>query len=350
MGSVDERKRIIIAGAGTGKTTLLKDIAIERSNEQRVLYLTYTIANAGEFKAAIIAELGHLPVTITIMTWFSFLLVHGVRPYPAEKFSHRIERIQFNKGKVRQRSGIRRGDEDYYCPERGTIYRSRLSDLTVLCDKQWDGAVTSRICAIYDTILVDEGQDFAGYDYDILASLMQESQEMVIVGDPRQQTYRTNDESKHSGVSHVFEFLNTQCGYTPDTTTLNTTYRCSKAVIDRANSLYPDLPQVEPYAERELGDTGEIRVFNKTGFEAWARTRIQHITVLRYSSRTEVPDGFHTMNMGDSKGLTFDDVVIFPTNDMKQWISDEEVNFAPETRAKLYVAITRARGDLIFVL
>lgn len=350
MSNADDRKRVVIAGAGTGKTTLLKDIAIERSHEQRVLYLTYTIANAVEFKAALIAELGHLPATITIMTWFSFLLAHGVRPYPPIDFSNRIERILFNKGKVRPRGGVRRGNEDYYCPERGSVYRSRLSDLTALCDEQWHGAVTDRICAIYDSILVDEGQDFAGYDYDFLASLMHKSHEMVIVGDPRQQTYRTGNEPKYSAVPHVFDFLKTQHGYTPDTTTLNTTYRCSKAVIDRANSLYPEMPQVAPYGERKPGDSGEIHVINKTDFEAWASTRIQPFTVLRYDSRTKVPVGFRPMNMGDSKGLTLDDVVIFPTIHMKQWIDGKEVAFAPGTRAKLYVAITRARGDLIFVV
>lgn len=349
MSNADDRKRIIVAGAGTGKTTLLKDIAIERCDERRVLYLTYTVANAVEFGATVVGELGYLPASITIMTWFSFLLAHGVRPYPANGFSNRIDRILFNEGRALQRGGVHRGDESYYCPKRGVVYRSRLSDLAALCDEQWHGEVTDRICAIYDTILVDEGQDFAGYDYDILGSMMQKVCEMVIVGDPRQQTYRTGNEPKYSGVRNVFDFFSAQ-GYTLDTTTLSTTYRCSKAVIALANSLYPTMPQVVPCGERKTGSAGKILRVKKSSFEAWASARIQPFTVLRYDSRTKVPDGFHTMNMGESKGLTLNDVVIFPTHEMRKWIGDNNVNLKDGTRAKLYVAITRAGGDVIFVI
>lgn len=105
-------------------------------------------------------------------------------------------------------------------------------------------------CGIYDTILVDEGQDFAGYDHDVLGVMMQKAREMVVVGDPRQQTYRTGNEPKYSGVPHVFDCLSKHHGYALDTTTLNMTYRCSEDVIRLANSLYPSLPQVVPCSER----------------------------------------------------------------------------------------------------
>lgn len=346
----DDRKRIIVAGAGTGKTTLLKKIAIERCDERRVLYLTYTIANAGEFEAALIAELGHLPANITIMTWFSFLLVHGVRPYPADGFVNRIDRVLFNTGRPIQQRGVRRGDERYYCPQRGFIYRSRLSDLAALCDEQWHGEVTDRICAIYDTILVDEAQDFAGYDYEILGALMQKSYEMVVVGDPRQQTYRTGNEPKYSNIPHIFDFLSEHYGYTLDTSTLSVTYRCSKNVIDLANSLYPMMPEVVSCSERKPNEPGKILKVEKVDFQGWANARTQPFTVLRYNNKTKVPNGFRIMNMGDSKGLTLDDVVIFPTSDMKRWIDGKTVEFKEATRAKLYVAITRTHGDLIFVV
>lgn len=145
MSNADSRKRIIVAGAGTGKTMLLRNIAIERCDEKRVLYPTYTVANVGEFEAAIVNKLGHLPASITIMTWFSFLLVHGVRPFPAQGFTHRIDRMLFNEGWAAQRRGVHRGDEGYYCPKRGVVYRSRLSDLAALYDEQWHGEVTNRI-------------------------------------------------------------------------------------------------------------------------------------------------------------------------------------------------------------
>ena len=56
------------------------------------------------------------------------------------------------------------------------------------------------------------------------------------------------------------------------------------------------------------------------------------------------------MNMGESKGLTLGDVAIFPTAEMKKWLSGKPADLKGETKAKLYVAITRASGDLYFVL
>lgn len=56
------------------------------------------------------------------------------------------------------------------------------------------------------------------------------------------------------------------------------------------------------------------------------------------------------MNMGNSKGLEFGNVLVYLTNDMASWLKDKNSTLAEEARAKLYVAITRARNNLGFVL
>ncbi|RHD71245.1 hypothetical protein DW781_10795, partial [Olsenella sp. AM30-3LB] len=81
--------------------------------------------------------------------------------------------------------------------------------------------IRHRICGIYDLILVDEGQDFAGYDYDLLLALMGSCKNMTIVGDPRQQTYRTNNGQINSGYSNVFEFFDQRSSFPIDTTSLS---------------------------------------------------------------------------------------------------------------------------------
>lgn len=345
-----DTKTLVVAGAGTGKTTMLLDMAAACCSSRNVLYLTYTNANAHEFESALIERIGCIPASITVMTWFSFLLVHGVRPFPAPGFKHRIDQLFFDQGRPRQIADVNRGDEDYYCPAPGIVYRSRLSDLAALCDQWWDGAVIDRICSIYDVILVDEGQDFAGYDYDLLLSLMNYSGAMIIVGDPRQQTYRTNHEQINSGYKTVFDFFNEKSSYPLDTTSLRTTYRCSQDVIDLANRLFPELPTVVASENSFLSTRGSVIKLKKAGFSTWAQTRSGSFTILRYSSRVKIPEGYRAMNMGESKGLTLGDVVIFPTNDMRKWIEGETVELKDETRAKLYVAITRASGDVIFAL
>lgn len=46
-----------------------------------VLITTFTIENENEIKAKFIKLCGYIPSHVTIQTWFSFLLQHGVRPY-----------------------------------------------------------------------------------------------------------------------------------------------------------------------------------------------------------------------------------------------------------------------------
>jgi ATP-dependent DNA helicase UvrD/PcrA len=71
----------MIAAAGSGKTTFLVKEALG-VEDKNVLITTYTEANEAEIKKNIIEETkGYVPKNITIQTWFSFLLQHGVRPY-----------------------------------------------------------------------------------------------------------------------------------------------------------------------------------------------------------------------------------------------------------------------------
>ena len=329
---------------------MLREIALERCASQKVLYLTYTDANAAEFREAIVRQVGHMPAAIKVMTWFSFLLIHGVRPFPARGFTHRIDRMLFNDQEPRNARGVRRGNERYYCPHPGVAYRTRLSDLAFLCDEQWDGEVVQRVCDIFRVILVDEAQDFAGYDYDLLRAMMDKSKEMVIVGDPRQQTYRTGTTAKNKGNPDVFSFFEEKTHYAIDNTTLSVTHRCSRAIISLANSLYDDFPPVAPSDDRIRDPRGQVKTISLSELEAWDSSRKAQTAALIWDSRTTVPAGFHVMTMGESKGLTFGDVVVFPTGEMRKWVEKKPSKLKGITKAKFYVAITRASGDLYFVV
>ena len=51
------------------------------------------------------------------------------------------------------------------------------------------------------------------------------------------------------------------------------------------------------------------------------------------------------MNFGESKGRGFDQVVILPTGPQK-WLADRQTTLAAQSRARLYVATTRARHSV----
>ena len=72
--------KVIIASAGSGKTTYLVRKAIELRDE-KILITTYTDQNANEIKAKF-HEINHcVPQNVTILPWFTFLLQDGVRPF-----------------------------------------------------------------------------------------------------------------------------------------------------------------------------------------------------------------------------------------------------------------------------
>ncbi|QYA04519.1 3'-5' exonuclease [Rhizobium sp. B21/90] len=65
---------------------------------------------------------------------------------------------------------------------------------------------------------------------------------------------------------------------------------------------------------------------------------------LRWSSSIKVAAAdLPTLMFGRSKGLGFDRVVIYPTEKMMSWLEDPTDQLEGEARAKLYVALTRAR-------
>lgn len=72
--------KLIIAAAGSGKTTFLVTKALTQKNE-KVLITTYTQANELEIRKKFIELNGCIPSNVVVQTWFSTLLQHGVRPF-----------------------------------------------------------------------------------------------------------------------------------------------------------------------------------------------------------------------------------------------------------------------------
>ena len=52
------------------------------------------------------------------------------------------------------------------------------------------------------------------------------------------------------------------------------------------------------------------------------------------------------MNIGSSKGLTLDRVLLYPTKNMIDWLNDENTQLVQQTQSKFYVGLTRAKYSL----
>jgi superfamily I DNA/RNA helicase len=64
---------------------------------------------------------------------------------------------------------------------------------------------------------------------------------------------------------------------------------------------------------------------------------------LRDSRKSNVNENHSVMNFGESKGLSFDRVLIYPTTPILDWLKNNQSELKDTSRSKFYVAITRAR-------
>lgn len=196
--------KLIIAAAGSGKTTHLVKEAL-KIFDQKVLITTFTEANEQEITKKFFELNGCIPDNVTIQTWFSFLLQHGVKPYQSVIYQGKIKGLLL----VNQKSGRRFMDKNnrpvyfgesdplnYYFTKKQLIYSDKLSKFVVRANELTNGLVIKRIGKIYSYIFIDEVQDMAGYDLDIIKLLFALNSNILLVGDPRQVTYHTHDEAR----------------------------------------------------------------------------------------------------------------------------------------------------------
>jgi DNA helicase-2/ATP-dependent DNA helicase PcrA len=367
--------KLIIAAAGSGKTTFLINEAIKCKNE-RVLITTYTEANEEEITKKFIQKYKSVPGFIKIQTWFSFLLQHGVKPYQGTfnemLFRKEVKGMFLNDGTHGIKFTIKkhgkniqipfaedREFEQHYFTNTGKIYSDRLPKFVVKANAASNGEVVSRISRMYPHIFIDEIQDLAGYDLEILKLLFQTPSNILLVGDPRQVTYLTHHENKYGKYKEgkikefIIEESKKKIDYEIDETSLNNSHRNNKAICDYSSKLYnpKEFKPIEPCSCdgcRICNVEGEgIFLVRKKDLEKYLECF--NPVQLRWNNLQEVNMDYRVHNFGESKGKTFDRVLIYPTEKMEKWIYDNNTNLAFSTRAKFYVAITRAKHSVAIV-
>ena len=352
--------KLIIAAAGSGKTTHLVNEAL-KIKESRVLITTYTEANEREIRKKFFELNGCIPNNITIQTWFSFLIQHGVKPYQSVIYNGKVDGLLL----VNQKSGLRYfnkykkpiyfGEEDaenYYFSKSHLIYSDKVSKFVVKANQLTNGLVINRINKIFKNIFIDEIQDMAGYDLEIIKLLFGTESNILLVGDPRQVTYHTHDEAKYKQYSDgdILGFVKNVCkAYSVDTdcTTLNKTYRNNKQICCFANSIYQNFPPCEYENHAPTGHDGIFFVDSSDVDQYLSKYQPMQ---LRESRKKEVNTDYPVMNFGESKGLTFNRVLIYPTSAILQWIIDHKKELKNQSRSKFYVAVTRAKHSVALVV
>lgn len=343
---------VVIAVAGGGKTTrIIKQVL--STPDERAAILTYTKGNTDSIINKFYELNGAIPAHVEVLSWFSFLLGEMARPYRNAIHDRRIAGMLWTDQKsVPYVAKLKTRQFFFY--EDTRIYSDKVAHFAVDCNKATHGAVIDRLEERFDHIYVDEVQDLAAYDLEILELLLKSKIKITLVGDPRQATYATNHAALHSafrGAKIINKFIQWRDRGLLDIQFESQTHRCNQAIADLSDTLYPGMPSTQSKNFDGSGHNGLYVVRSENVSEY-----IQSIApqVLRFSKKTQcAPYDAQAKNFGDCKGLTYDHVLIYPTNDAKKWLRTGDINHVSGSEislAKLYVAITRARHSVAFVM
>jgi DNA helicase-2/ATP-dependent DNA helicase PcrA len=346
--------KLIISAAGSGKTTTIVNRALE-INDGQVLITTYTEANELEIKNKFIKLLGCIPKNVTVKTWFSLLIQHGVKPYQSYLYEKTVKGLIL----VNQRSGLKGrfkgfpiyfGEENelerHYFSKDGKIYSDKLSKFVFKINKKCEGLVVNRLIKIYPNIFIDESQDLAGYDLSLVKLLAKSSANLLLVCDPRQVTYLTHNEKKYEKYKNglLKKFIEDECSklnFFIDEDSLSVSYRCNEFICSYSNQLYPE---IKPCKSAQKEETGHDGIFLVRIEDCEKYLQKFNPVQLRWDAKTKGVNGdYEVFNFGLSKGLTFDRVLIYPTVDMLKWMKNKEEKISDQARAKFYVGLTRAK-------
>jgi DNA helicase-2/ATP-dependent DNA helicase PcrA len=343
--------QLVVAAAGSGKTTYICRCALDY--KQRVLVVTYTDENEECIKDKLYKLNGCIPEHVEVLSWFSFLLKHGVRPYQAKLFDSEIKGmilVNEKSGKKYQRSnGIpvyyaETDIQNHYFNRRNRIYSDKIAKFAVKCIDLTDNLLLKRMSSIYGHIFIDEAQDLAGYDLEFIKRLMAFGIPITMVADPRQTTYKTHydDLYKKYANGNLQSFCRDECdNVSIDLDTLAVSYRNSVDCVELSSALFPEYPKPVAGNTNTESPNG-VFFINEDSAEMYI-DRYEAMQLRPRKDTKGVVEHRNVMNIGRSKGREFDSILIFPTKDMVAWISDHQLPLQPKTRAQLYVALTRAR-------
>ncbi|MBL3576011.1 AAA family ATPase [Rhodovulum sulfidophilum] len=340
--------RIVLAAAGSGKTTTAVELACENT-EKRTALITYTLNGRSELEARAYRGFGAIPPHVTISSWYSFVLTHFVRPYQNHLHDRRVDTINFERAPITRRRFRKCQISPYFFSSPNRIWSDRATDFACKLIDETNGQPINRIQGVFDLIVVDEAQDLAGWDLELIEYLLQSSVEVALIGDHRQATFSTNDNPKNkkfAGEKIIQKFKGWERSGFVHIEHQSHSYRCVQEICDFADQFFPDC---EPTASRNARITGHDGVFliRQKDVERYFREFAPQ--TLQWSKAGGEKIGT-PLNFGDSKGMTFERVLIYPHKNFRNFLKTGNMDLAGQTKTKTYVAVTRARQSVAIVV
>ena len=364
---------VIFAAAGNGKTYSLCSKAKDAvtNSKKYVLLLSYTNEGVKSLENEYRKQnQGILADRVIIKTWYSFLLSDFIKPYqcllklkskyfkkelPIQIPENFVDSISFYNVELPPRFYNQTHFQYFF--RNHDIVPDRVSNLAYLCNEHSTGKALSRIESIFSHIFIDELQDYAGWDLEIIRLLFDSQVEITCVGDYMQATYRTNNSQKNrqyrdDKIRDFFESLEKKgkCSISY----ADTTRRFNSEICDFVNTIYGEKGYlIKPSSHIQLRKGIEnIGVYMMDTTYLSSYCEYYHPMILRYDKRTKMffSHNCSVFNYGASKGATFDRVVIIPVSTTIPFLEEQKMIKSNQTRAKFFVACTRAKHSVVFAV
>ncbi len=329
-------KKLILSVAGSGKTQLIINTIDET---ERILIITYTDENYSNLRKRIIQKFSYFPKNIKLYTYFSFLYNFCCLPYL--KCNYEFQGICF---KYRQHTMTSHTDINNYINTNGQLYHNQIALLIL---KFVLPEVKNRINKYFNQIFIDEIQDFASYDFDLILEIAKLDKQIYFVGDFYQHTFDTSRtgskrKSLHKNLSKYKQEFESIC-MNIDSKTLEKSWRCSPSICQYISnhldinilSNRKDMTNITILNNIKTDKSKAIKIFNNDS-----------IVKLFYRDSFKYP--CYANNWGNCKGINdYHDVCIVISTTLFNSMTQNKLKDI--SKNKLYVAISRTNNDLYIV-
>ena len=330
-------KTLILAVAGAGKTT---EIINNIKKDDKTLIITYTENNYNILKNNIIKKFKGIPDNIKIYTYFTFLYRFCFLPL---KKGFKVKGLDFNSNPNKY---IKAKDINYYYNRVSKkMYHNRLAKI---CSDYFIDDIIKRIEKYFNYIYIDEIQDFASHDFNLLLNLIKTNCNILLVGDFYQHTFDTSrDGNVNSNLyndydNYINKIKNSDSNIKVDTVNFLKSKRCSKQVCEFITE-YLKI-KIESYNNhdsiiREIDDENTIEKIAND----------DNIVKLFYQNSKKY-DMKNKDNWGNSKGNTYINTCVVLNKNSYEKYKKHKLNELPSsTKNKLYVALSRATNDVYII-
>lgn len=357
-------KKVILAVAGAGKTYHICHVI---DPAKKNLILAYTHENIHNIQKELCDAHGCVPELTTVMTFHAFVYHHLILPYePSIKEHFELPRFA-SKGicmteppqpRISDASGQMVYNPKYrkkelithYVTKRGQYYCDRISELALYVKNGKESIIkraSKRLNMFYDAILIDEFQDFREYDYEVIMTLAKHLNDVKLVGDYYQHSVSARNntgkpfKNKSTDVSYDDFIAELQkAGFEVDLTTLDKSRRCSVEVCTYVGE------KLRINITSNGDHEGAIKWIDDDPSSVLDDDRIVKL-VFQEAGKYSFP----ALNWSYSKGDTLNSACVILTDGLEN-LGDDKFNpdkVKPSTLNKLYVAMTRSRGNLYLI-